>query len=119
MLGYGSANFNQGRYGIGVQQGFVKPVSTADVQVANHVIWAGYPAYWINASSTALIFGGLIQGAFLDIQGTSTVYANNVLMRWAGNLDLGSGTSTVYSSGYIAWDSQLVADATWTNQTVS
>ena len=74
MLGYGSANFNEGRYGI---------------------------------------------GALVDIQGTSTVYANNVLMRWAGNLDLGSGTSTVYSSGYIAWDSQLVADATWTNQTVS
>tara|TARA_R110000824_G_scaffold60348_1_gene161399 strand:+ start:208 stop:567 length:360 start_codon:yes stop_codon:yes gene_type:complete len=119
MLGYGSANFNQGRYGIGVQQGFVNPASVADVQVSNHVIWSPVPTYSINASSVALIFGGLIQGALVDIQGTSTVYANNVLMRWAGNLDLGSGTSTVYSSGYIAWDSQLVADATWTNQTVS
>jgi hypothetical protein len=119
MLGFGSANFNQGRFGIGVQQGFVKPLSTADVQVANHVIWAGYPNYSINASSTALIYGGLVQGAFLDIQGTSTIYANNILMIWDGNLNLGVGTSTMYSFGKIAWDSQLVSDATWTNQTVS
>jgi hypothetical protein len=40
-------------------------------------------------------------------------------MTWDGNVDLGSGTSTVYSSGYIAWDSQLVDDATWTTQTIS
>jgi len=117
MLGFGSANFNQGRYGIGVQQGFVKSASVADVQIANHVIWPGFAQN--NANSTALIFGGLIQGAFLDIQGTSTIYANNVLMTWAGNLDLGVGTSTMYSFGKIAWDSQLVSDATWTNQIVS
>ena len=119
MLGFGSANFNQGRFGIGVQQGFVKPLSTADVQVANHVIWSGYPTEAINATSTALIFGGIIKGSFLDIQGTSTIYASNILMTWDGNVDLGSGTSTVYSSGYIAWDSQLVDDATWTTQTIS
>ena len=119
MEGFGSANFSQGRYGIGVQQGFVKSASVADVQIANHVIWSPVPTYSINASSTALIFGGLIQGAFLDIQGTSTIYANNVLMIWAGNLNLGVGTSTMYSFGKIAWDSQLVSDATWTNQTVS
>ena len=117
MLGFGSANFNQGRFGIGVQQGFVKPLSTVDVQVANHVIWPGFAQN--NATVNVDIFGGIIKGSFADIQGTSTIYASNILMTWNGNVDLGSGTSTVYSSGYIAWDSQLVADATWTTQTIS
>jgi len=117
MLGFGSANFNQGRYGIGVQQGFVNPLSTTDIQVANHVIWPGFAHN--NSTVNVDIFGGLIKGSFLDIQGTTTIYASNILMTWDGNVDLGSGTSTVYSSGYIAWDSQLVDDATWTTQTIS
>ena len=119
MLGFGSAKFNQGTYGKGVQQGFVKSAAVADVQVANHAIWAAYPTYSIDGTATALFFGGLIQGAFLDIQGTTTIYASNILMTWDGNLDLGSGTSTIYSSGYIAWDGQSVADTTWTTQTIS
>ena len=119
MLGFGSAKFNQGRYGIGVQQGFVKPVSTVDVQVACHALWEAYPTFSINAIGTALFFGGLIQGAFLDIQGTGTIYSYPNGIVWNGNLNLGIGTSTIYSSGYIAWDGQLVDDATWTTQTVS
>ena len=117
MLGFGSANFNQGRFGIGVQQGFVKPVSTVDVQVANHVIWPGFAHN--NATVNVDIFGGLIKGAFTDIQGTTTIYSYPNGIVWNGNLNLGIGTSTVYSSGYIAWDSQLVDDTTWTTQTIS
>ena len=117
MLGFGSAKFNQGRFGIGVQQGFVKSASVADVQVANHVIWPGFAHN--NATTNVDIFGGLNKGAFAYIQGTGTIYSYPNGIVWNGNLDLGSGTSTVYSSGYIAWDSQLVSDTTWTNQTVS
>ena len=117
MLGFGSANFNQGTFGKGVQQGFVKPASVADVQVANHVIWPGFVLN--NSTVNVDIFGGLIKGAFVDIQGTATIYASKILMTWDGTVDLGAGTSTIYSSGYIAWDSQLVADATWTTQTIS
>ena len=119
MLGFGSANFNQGTYGKGVQQGFVKPASVADVQVACHALWEAYPTFSINATGTALFFGGLIKGAFLDIQGTGTIYSYPNGIVWKGNLNLGIGTSTIYSSGFIAWDGQLVADATWTTQTVS
>ena len=117
MLGFGSANFNQGTFGKGVQQGFVKPASVVDVQVANYAIWPGFAHN--DATANVDIFGGLIKGAFVDIQGTATIYASKILMTWDGNLDLGSGTSTVYSTGYIAWDSQLVTDATWTTQTIS
>ena len=117
MLGFGSAKFKQGTYGKGVQQGFIKPIGTVDVQVANYVIWPGFAHN--HGTVNVDVFGGLIKGSFIDIQGTSTIYASNILMTWDGNVDLGSGTSTVYSSGYIAWDSQLVSDATWTNQTVS
>jgi len=117
MLGFGSAKFNQGTYGKGVQQGFVKPASTADVQVANYANWVGFAHN--NATVNVDIFGGLIKGSFLDIQGTGTIYSYPNGIVWKGNLNLGIGTSTIYSSGYIAWDGQLVDDATWTTQTVS
>ena len=118
MLGFGSAKFTQGTYGKGVQQGFVKATSTTDVSTACHAIWQGWPTYKIDASGTAFFFGGLIQGAFADFQGTTTIYASNILMTWDGNLDLGSGTSTMYASCKIAWDGQEVADTTWTTQTI-
>ena len=118
MLGFGSAKFNQGTSGKGVQQGFVKPASVADVQVANYALWeSGYINN--NATTTVIFFGGLIQGAFIDIQGTGTIYSYPNGIVWKGNLDLGIGTSTIYSSGFIAWDSQLVDDGSWTTQTVS
>ncbi len=116
MLGFGSANYGQATYGKGVQQGFVKPTSVADVQVANYAIWAGFAHN--NSTVNVDIFGGLIQGAFAEFQGTTTIYASNILMTWDGNLDLGSGTATMYSSGIIAWDGQTVSDSTWTTQTV-
>jgi len=117
MLGFGSAKFNQGTFGKGVQQGFVKPASTADVQVACHALWQAYNHE--QATSTIFFYGGLIQGAFLDIQGTGTIYSYPNGIVWNGNLDLGIGTSTMYSSGIIAWDGQSVSDTTWTTQTVS
>ena len=40
-------------------------------------------------------------------------------MEWQAWTNLGQGTATMNASGYIAWDSQLVDDATWTTQTVS
>lgn len=118
MLGFGSANYGQATYGKGVQQGFVSATSTTDVSTACHAIWQGWPTFTIDASGTAFFFGGLIQGAFAEFQGTTTIYASNILMTWDGNLDLGSGTATMYSAGKIAWDGQLVSDATWTTQTV-
>jgi hypothetical protein len=41
------------------------------------------------------------------------------VFQWAGFGDIGTEQSTFQSFGYIAWDSQLVADATWTTQTVN
>ena len=93
MIGFGSANFNQGTFGKGVIQ-----------------------SYGIIASTT-LTFGGLIHGATGYMQGTGTMYSRPVFT-WAGFSDIGTEQSTISTFGHIAWDSQLVSDATWTNQTI-
>ena len=52
------------------------------------------------------------------MQGTGTMYSHPVFT-WAGFGDIGTEQSTIFTFGQIAWDGQLVADATWTTQTIS
>ena len=54
----------------------------------------------------------------LQVEGSATVIASKILMQWQARTNLGVGTATVQASGFIAWDSQLVDDSTWTTQTV-
>ena len=116
MLGFGSAKFNQGTFGKGVQQGFVKSAVTSDAQVANYVIWGGYARS--NSTVDVDVSGFRTAGAFLDIQNTSTVFSYPSGFIWDGKVDFGSGTSTMYAACKIAWDGQEVADTTWTTQII-
>ena len=117
MLGFGSAKFNQGTFGKGVMVGHGSPVSTSTVKTFGIAQWESNYSF-TPSIATVLMFGGLIQGATGYIQGTGTMYSHPVFT-WAGFGDIETAQSTFSSFGFIAWDGQLVDDATWTTQTVS
>jgi len=117
MLGFGSANFNQGTFGKGVMQSHGSIASTSIAQTFGIAQWESVQSV-AKSTSTVLMFGGLIQGGTGYMQGTGTMYSHPVF-QWAGRGDIETAQSTVLTFGYIAWDGQLVADSTWTTQTVS
>ena len=117
MLGFGSAKFNQGTFGKGVMRGHGNVPSTSIVNTFGIAHWESTRSL-VTSVGVLLTFGGLIHGASGYMQGTSTMYSHPVFT-WAGFGDIGSIPSTISSFGYIAWDGQLVDDATWTTQTVS
>jgi len=117
MLGFGSANFNQGTFGKGVMQSHGSIASTSTTKSFGIAQWESTHTL-VYSSSTALMFGGLIQGATGYMQGTGTMYSYPVF-QWAGFGDIGTEQSTTLTFGYLAWDGQLVSDATWTTQTIS
>jgi len=117
MIGFGSANFNQGTFGKGVIQSYGIIASTSSVAGTFGIAQWESTHFLTSSNSAVLTFGGLIHGATGYIQGTGTMYSHPVFT-WAGFGDIGTEQSTISTFGYIAWDSQLVSDATWTNQTV-
>ena len=117
MLGFGSANFNQGTFGKGVMQSHGSIASTSIVKTFAIAQWESVHSE-AKSISTVLMFGGLIHGATGYMQGTGTMYSHPVFT-WAGFGDIGTEQSTIFTFGQIAWDGQLVADATWTTQTIS
>ena len=119
MLGFGSRNFGQANFGYGIRQ-----VSVDEVATVSTMMVAGYrliedctvdPQAVVNVDVAA----GIVRLGNLKITPEATMIASRILMTWSGWTNLGAGTATVSISGKIAWDSQLVDDATWTNQTVS
>ncbi len=117
MLGFGSAKFGEANYGRGVIQSNACIIpETVNIDVFPYVEYHGWvdPKAVVNVDS----FGGLIKGAWVDISTDTTIISSGIKMTWAGWCFMGIGTSTVNSSGFIAWDSQLVGDSTWTNQIV-
>ena len=117
MLGFGSANFNQGTFCKGVMQAHGNVPSTATVNTFGIAQWESTHSL-VYSSSIALMFGGLIQGASGYMQGTGTMYSFPVFT-WAGFGDIETAQGTVLTFGFIAWDGQSVSDTTWTDQTVS
>jgi FtsH-binding integral membrane protein len=117
MLGFGSAKFNQGTFGKGVMVGHGSPVSTSTVNTFGIAQWESTHSL-AYSTSAVLMFGGLIHGATGYIQGTGTMYSSPVF-QWAGFGDIETAQGTVLTFGYIAWDGQLIDDATWTTQTVN
>ena len=117
MVGFGSATFSQGTYGKGVMLAHCNIASTSTLQTFAVTQWESTYTL-VYSSSTALTFGGLIQGSNSYMQGTGTMYSYSN-PTWAGFGDIGTEQSTFSSFGHIAWDGQLVSDATWTTQTVS
>ena len=116
MLGFGSANFNQGTFGKGVMVGHGSLDSTSTVQSFGIAQWEATNTL-ATGTSVVLMFGSLLLGGTSYMQGTGTMYSHPVF-QWAGWGDLRvQGTTLTF--GHIAWDSQSVSDTTWTDQTVS
>lgn len=118
MLYFGSRNFGQANFGRGL-------ITTAvdESQTTSNMDAAGYILFdtstFLNTATTNVdIAGGIQRNVTINISPTSTVITSGILMKWQAFGDLGVGTSTVSASGYIAWDSQLVSDGTWTTQIV-
>ena len=117
MLGFGSAIYGQGNWGKGIIQSNACIIpETVNVDVYPTV---EFVAHAHNKATTNVdAFGGIILGAWVDIDVDTTIIASGIKMTWAGCSFLGVGTSSFDSAGYIAWDSQLVDGSTWTTQTI-
>ena len=119
MLYFGSRNFGQANFGHElISQATVDEVATtSNMDVAGYLIFDKCtldPQAVVNVDVAA----GIQRMGHLDIRPTSTVIASRILMEWHPNLATPRSTVTTQISGFIAWDSQLVDDATWTTQTV-
>ena len=114
-LGFGGAIYGQGTHGKGVMQAFIDLDSTATVKSFGVAQWEG-TQFQADATTSLTNYGGLLKG------GTALILASTVMQDrpnfvWAG-FDTASEQSNVYTSGYIAWDGQLIPDATWTTQII-
>ena len=116
MLGFGSANFNQGTFGKGVMVGHGSLDSTSTVQSFGIAQWEATNTLATGAS-TVFTSGSLLLGGTSYMQGTGTMYSYPVAT-WAGFGDL-RVQGAILTFGHLAWDKQDVPDATWTTQTVS
>ena len=119
MLYFGSRNFGEGNWGKGLIT-----TSVDESQSTSTMMVAGYRFYntgtlFSNGVTNVDIASGLVQGGFLDMAATGTTIMSGIKMTWKSQYSLTSAISTAQTSGFIAWDSQLVDDATWTTQTVS
>jgi len=118
MLYFGSRNFGQANFGKGLIATAVdENLTTSTMQVTGYRIFTNCsldPKAVVNVDVAA----GVQKHGFFHIQPTATVIASGVKMEWSAWTNLGQGTVTAQASAYIAWDSQLIPDATWTNQTV-
>ena len=118
MLYFGSRNFGQANFGKGLITTAVdETLTTSTMQVAGYRLIEDCgidPVATVNVDIAA----GIQRMGFLHVQPTATVIASGIQMQWQAWTNLGQGTVTVSSSGYIAWDSQITPDATWTTQTV-
>ena len=118
MLYFGSRNFGQANFGKGLITTAVdETLTTSTMQVAGYRLIEDctvIPKAVVNVDIAAVIQRMWV----LHVQPTATVIASGIQMQWQAWTNLGQGTVTVSSSGYIAWDSQITPDATWTTQTV-
>ena len=119
MLGFGSRDFGEAYYGHAALQLTVDEVlTTSTMQAAGYLI---FDTCTIDPKAVANVdvAAGIVRLANMKITPEATMIASKILMQWQGWNDLGAATATVSISGKIAWDSQFVDDATWTNQTVN
>ena len=118
MLYFGSWNFGQANFGKGLITTAVdETLTTSTMQVAGYRLIADCtsdPQAVVNVDVAA----GIVRLGNMKITPEATMVASKILMTWSPRTNLGVGTATVQASGFIAWDSQFVDDATWTNQTV-
>ena len=119
MLGFGSRDFGEAYYGHAALQLTVDEVlTTSTMQVAGYRLLNNCTLD-PQAVANVDIAAGMVRLGYMNITPDATIIASGIKMEWQAWTNLGQGTATMNASGYIAWDSQLVDDATWTTQTVS
>ena len=118
MLYFGSRNFGQANFGKGLITTAVdENMATSNMDVAGYLL---FDTCTLDSKATTNvdIAAGIQRMGHIHIKPTTTVIMSGILMEWSARTNLGSGTSTMQSSGYIAWDGQLVSDTTWTTQII-
>lgn len=118
MIGFGSQNFGQSNFGFGIGHRTVDEVNlTSSMDVAGYLTFNTCTAH-NQTASTVSASSGRLQGANAYLNGTSIVTVAGVKMFWHPRSALHIGTSSVQSSGKLAWDGQNLADGVWTTQTI-
>ena len=118
MLYFGSRNFGQANFGKGLITTAVdETLTTSNMDVAGYLI---FDTCAIDTQPTVNvdIAAGIQRMGHLDIRPNVTVITSGIKMVWVPNMATPTSTATTQVSGFIAWDSQFVDDATWTTQTV-
>lgn len=118
MLYFGSRNFGQANFG----KGLIK-TSIDESQSTSTMMVAGYnyfnTGHWHGQGTADIdIASGLVQGGFVNIPADSTIRMSGIKMTWKPQMAAPKATTTISASGFLAWDSQLVEETTWTTQTV-
>ena len=118
MLYFGSRNFGQANFG----KGLIK-TSIDESQSTSTMMVAGYnyfnTGHWHGQGTADIdIASGLVQGGFVNIPAASTIRMSGIKMTWKPQMAAPKATTTISASGFLAWDSQLVEETTWTTQTV-
>ena len=118
MLYFGSRNFGQANFGKGLIKTAVdETLTTSNMDVAGYLLFdtcAIDPQPTVNVDIAA----GIQRMGHLKITPTVTMIASKLLMEWHPQMAAPASTVTTQISGFIAWDSQFVDEATWTTQTV-
>ena len=118
MQYFGSKRYGRADFGSMFTSAVVdESQSTSSTDVAGYLLFDTCGIHTTSITDLNVV-GGIQRLAHLHIKPISTVIASGILMELSPRLDLGSGTSTMQSSGYIAWDGQTVPDTTWTTQTI-
>lgn len=118
MLYFGSRNFGQANFGKGLITTAVdENLSTSNMDVAGYIL---FNTSYLDPTATSNIdiSSGIQRLGYLHIQPKATIIASGIKMVWQARNDLGSATSNMDVTGYIAWDAQLVDEETWTTQII-
>ena len=116
MLYFGSRNFGQANFGKGLIVTAVDEVETqSTMQVAGYNLFNA--SNFLNQAVTNVdTAGSLLKTGNLEVDGESTVQIRPFAIFFSRYSNPATGTMQAF--GKIAWDSQLIDDATWTDQEV-
>tara|TARA_Y100001951_G_scaffold101205_1_gene105734 strand:+ start:998 stop:1351 length:354 start_codon:yes stop_codon:yes gene_type:complete len=116
MLYFGSRNFGEGNWGKGLITTAVdETLTTSTMQCAGYNFFN--TSTFLNKSVTNVdTAGSLLKTGNLEVEGSATVKVRPFAIFFSRQSNPATGTMQVF--GKIAWDSQFVDDATWTDQEV-
>ena len=118
MLYFGSRNFGQANFGKGLITTAVdETLTTSNMDVAGYLLFDTCTVDQ-QAACNVDVAAGIQRLGYLNITPDTTLIASGIKMTWVPQMAAPKSTASTQVSGFIAWDSQLVDDATWTTQTV-